>query len=187
MLPAACETAPLLLQDDELIVGHPCGAPRAGSFSPDIAWKWVRDELDTLSTRSQDPYQVAEEDKEIMREKIFPFWEGRSLDEACEAAFRKAGVWDFSAEAFVSDLTYHHTSGGGDTSPGYDIILFAKGINGIKEEAEQHLADYFERQRRFRDDEIDLDVTRKACAQRMRRLELMAKQFPAQGRTGVSD
>jgi pyruvate ferredoxin oxidoreductase beta subunit/2-oxoisovalerate ferredoxin oxidoreductase beta subunit len=39
-------------------------------------------------------------------------------------------------------------------------------------------AAYFERQRRFRDEEIDLDVTRKVCAERMRRLELMAEQFP---------
>jgi pyruvate/2-oxoacid:ferredoxin oxidoreductase beta subunit len=39
-------------------------------------------------------------------------------------------------------------------------------------------AEYFERQRRFRDGEIDLDVTRKVCAERMRRLEWMAEQFP---------
>ena len=39
-------------------------------------------------------------------------------------------------------------------------------------------ADYFERQRRFRDEEIDLDVTRRVCAERMRRLEIMAEQFP---------
>ena len=39
-------------------------------------------------------------------------------------------------------------------------------------------ADYFTRQRRFRDEEIDLDVTRRACAERMRRLEIMAEQFP---------
>lgn len=33
------------------------------------------------------------------------------------------------------------TSGGGDTSPGYDIILFKKGINGLKAEAEWNLAE----------------------------------------------
>ena len=33
----ACETAPMLIQDNELIVGHPCGKPRAGAFSPDTA------------------------------------------------------------------------------------------------------------------------------------------------------
>lgn len=33
----ACETAPMLIQPSELIVGHPCGKPRAGAFSPDTA------------------------------------------------------------------------------------------------------------------------------------------------------
>ncbi len=136
----ACETAPMLIQEQELIVGHPCGKPRAGAFSPDTAWKWVRDELDTIGTRSQDPYFISEEDKKIMREQLFPFWEGKSLAEECEKAFRKEGLWEFGAEACISDLTYHITSGGGDTSPGYDIILFKKGINGVKAEAEAYLA-----------------------------------------------
>lgn len=80
----ACETAPLVIQQDELIVGHPCGKPRAGAVSPDIAWRWVRDELDTMSTRPQDPFEISEEDKRILREEIFPYWEGKSLDETCQ-------------------------------------------------------------------------------------------------------
>ncbi|WP_317987411.1 pyruvate formate lyase family protein, partial [Raoultella ornithinolytica] len=136
----ACETAPILIQDDELIVGHPCGKPRAGAFSPDIAWRWVRDELDTMSTRPQDPFEISEEDKKTIREEIVPFWEGRSLDEICEAQYREAGVWAFSGETFVSDLSYHQINGGGDTCPGYDVLLFTKGMNGIKTDAEAHLA-----------------------------------------------
>ena len=66
-----CETAPLVIQDNELIVGSPCGAPRAGAFSPDIAWRWMRDEIDTISTRPQDPFFISEEDKKIMREELF--------------------------------------------------------------------------------------------------------------------
>lgn len=136
----ACETAPMLIQENELIAGHPCGKPRAGAFSPDIAWGWVRDELDTIGTRAQDPYLISEEDKRTMREELFPFWEGKSLAEECEKAFREEGLWEFGAEACISDLTYHMTSGGGDTSPGYDIILFKKGIRGLKSEAEAYLA-----------------------------------------------
>ena len=136
----ACETAPILIQDDELIVGHPCGKPRAGAFSPDIAWRWVRDELDTMSTRPQDPFEISEADKKTIREEIVPFWEGRSLDEICEAQYREAGVWAFSGETFVSDLSYHQINGGGDTCPGYDVLLFTKGMNGIKADAEAHLA-----------------------------------------------
>lgn len=138
----ACETAPLLIQDHELIVGHPCGKPRAGAFSPDTAWQWMADKLDTIATRAQDPYFISEDDKQVMRERLFPFWQGKSLAEACEKALRHESetLWEFGARAAISDLTYHMTSGGGDTSPGYDIILFKKGVNGLKAEAEQHLA-----------------------------------------------
>ena len=134
----ACEQAPLLIQDKELIVGHPCGAPRVGTFSPDISWRWVRDEIDTIGTRSQDPFFISEEDKKIMKEQLFPYWEGRSLDEICEGQYREAGVWELT-ETGVSDLTYHQINGGGDTTPGYDIILLKKGMLGIKAEAEEHL------------------------------------------------
>ena len=136
----ACETAPMLIQENELIVGHPCGKPRAGAFSPDTAWSWVKEELDEISTRPQDPYFISEEDKKIMIEELFPFWEGKSLAEACEIEMRKAGIWEYAAEAAITDLTYHVTSGGGDSSPGYDIILFKKGILGVKADAEEKLA-----------------------------------------------
>lgn len=135
----ACETAPLLIQADELIVGHPNGAPRAGSFSPDIAWRWTRDELDTIHNRPQDPFYISEEDKRIMEEELFPYWEGRSLDEICEQQYREAGLWEFSGEAFVSDLSYHQINGGGDSNPGYDVILMEKGMKDIKREALAHL------------------------------------------------
>lgn len=137
----ACENAPLLIQENELIVGHPCGKPRSGAFSPDTAWEWLSDELDKIDTRPQDPYFISEEDKKIMRDQLFPFWKGKSLAEACEQVIRKEDeeLWEFGAEACISDLTYHMTSGGGDTSPGYDIILFKKGINGLKSEAENCL------------------------------------------------
>lgn len=135
----ACETAPLVINDDELIVGHPCGKARAGAVSPDIAWRWVRDELDTMSTRAQDPFEISEEDKRILREEIFPFWQGKSLDEICQHQYEEAGLWSFAGEAFVSDLSYHQINGGGDTCPGFDVILVEKGINGVRQEAVEKL------------------------------------------------
>lgn len=135
----ACEQAPLLIQDNEIIVGHPNGAPRAGAFSPDIAWRWTRDELETIGTRPQDPFYISEENKKIMRDVLFPYWEGKSLDEICEQQYRDAGLWEFSGEAFVSDLSYHQINGGGDSNPGYDVILMKKGMKDIQQEALDHL------------------------------------------------
>jgi formate C-acetyltransferase len=134
-----CETAPLVIQDDELIVGAPNGAPRAGAFSPDIAWRWMEDELDTIGTRPQDPFFISEEDKKYMRDELFPFWKGKSVDEYCEDQYREAGVWELSGESFVSDCSYHAINGGGDSNPGYDVILMKKGMIDIQNEAKEHL------------------------------------------------
>jgi len=134
-----CETAPLVIQDNELIVGAPCGAPRAGAFSPDIAWRWMQDEIDTIGTRPQDPFYISEEDKKIMKEELFPYWAGKSVDEYCEDQYREAGVWELSGESFVSDCSYHAINGGGDSNPGYDVILMNKGMLDIQQEAKDHL------------------------------------------------
>ena len=135
-----CETAPLVIQDDELIVGAPNGAPRAGAFSPDIAWRWMVDEIDTIGSRAQDPFLISEEDKRVMREELFPFWVGKSVDEHCEDQYREAGLWELSGESFVSDCSYHALNGGGDSNPGYDVILMKKGMLDIQQEAKDHLA-----------------------------------------------
>ncbi|WP_334329081.1 choline trimethylamine-lyase [Companilactobacillus sp. HBUAS59699] len=134
-----CETAPLVIQDNELIVGAPNGAPRAGAFSPDIAWRWMEDEIDTIGTRPQDPFYISDEDKKIMREELFPYWKGKSVDEYCEDQYREAGVWELSGESFVSDCSYHQLNGGGDSNPGYDVILMKKGMLDIQNEAKEHL------------------------------------------------
>ncbi|CAJ1176983.1 formate acetyltransferase [Companilactobacillus paralimentarius DSM 13238 = JCM 10415] len=134
-----CETAPLVIQDNELIVGAPNGAPRAGAFSPDIAWRWMEDEIDTIGTRPQDPFYISDEDKKIMREELFPYWKGKSVDEYCEDQYREAGVWELSGESFVSDCSYHQLNGGGDSNPGYDVILMKKGMVDIQNEAKAHL------------------------------------------------
>ena len=135
-----CESAPLVIQDHELIVGAPNGAPRAGAFSPEISWRWLRDEMDTIDSRAQDPFHLAEEDKKILCEEIFPYWAGKSVDEYCEAQYREAGLWELSGESYVSDCSYHALNGGGDSNPGYDVILMKKGMLDIQREAREHLA-----------------------------------------------
>ncbi|MFD1317464.1 choline trimethylamine-lyase [Loigolactobacillus zhaoyuanensis] len=134
-----CETAPLVIQDHELIVGAPNGAPRAGAFSPDIAWRWMEDEIDTIGNRPQDPFYISDEDKKIMRDELFPYWKGKSVDEYCEDQYREAGVWELSGESFVSDCSYHQLNGGGDSNPGYDVITMKKGMLDIQNEAKEHL------------------------------------------------
>ena len=85
------------------------------------------------------PFYLAEEDKKTLKEEIFPFWRGKSVDEYCEEQYREAGVWELSAESGVSDCSYHAINGGGDSNPGYDVILMEKGMIDIRNEAREHL------------------------------------------------
>lgn len=74
-----------------------------------------------------------------LKEEIFPFWSGHSVDEYCEQQFREAGVWEMSGESFVSDCSYHAVNGGGDSNPGYDVILMKKGMLDIIKESKEKL------------------------------------------------
>jgi len=76
-----CEEKPVVIQDDELIVGSPGCRPRYVTVAPDYSWEWVLDELDALSNRAQDPYLISEEQKKELREEILPYWKGKSLYE----------------------------------------------------------------------------------------------------------
>lgn len=69
----ACERAPLWIAENELIISHPAGGPRGGEVSPELSWRWVAEELDTVKERKQDPYQISDSAKRILREEIFPF------------------------------------------------------------------------------------------------------------------
>ncbi|MBI6546178.1 MAG: hypothetical protein HY692_05250, partial [Cyanobacteria bacterium NC_groundwater_1444_Ag_S-0.65um_54_12] len=136
----ACETLPIYIGPDELIVGHPGGQPRAGIFSPEICWRWLDRELDTVGTRPQDPYFVSEADQEILRTEIFPFWRGRSVDEYISAELEELGLLALAVQSGVMDCEVKSTSGGGDLSPGYANVLFTKGYAGIKQDAQARLA-----------------------------------------------
>ncbi|RZV34178.1 MAG: pyruvate synthase subunit beta [Chromatiales bacterium] len=60
--------------------------------------------------------------------------------------------------------------------PVYEVFDGARYRISIKPDGTDP-AEYFHRQRRFADDEIDLDETRRVCAERMRRLEVLARSF----------
>lgn len=118
----ACETAPLLIQPGELIIGHPCGKARAGAFSPDIAWQWVKDELDDIGTRPQDPYEISDTDKEVMTRTLFPFWKGKSLSEHCKEALQHLKTLPPSDPGY--DTRHEYYLGALDTYDG--VLIYAR-------------------------------------------------------------
>jgi formate C-acetyltransferase len=134
-----CETIPLNIGAQELIVGRPAGKPRAGVFCPEIAWRWLERELDTVSSRAQDPYDLDEQDKKILTNEIFPYWKGRSVEEVFFAKVENIGILPLLYESGVLDAEVKASSGAGEFSPGFRDIVFKKGFEGIKRDSQNNM------------------------------------------------
>lgn len=123
---------------NELIVGTYGIQPRAVLMCPEICTSWYKDEIDTMATRAQDPYQLSEESKKLMREVIFPYWEGRSMEDYYIANLSE----DCKKVAYNTGVVFGENksqAGAGEFAPGYENIIFKKGFKGIQQEAEENL------------------------------------------------
>jgi pyruvate formate-lyase/glycerol dehydratase family glycyl radical enzyme len=129
-----CAEKSVTILDDELIVGMPGSHPRSGIFCPEIAWRWLESELDTIATRSQDPYALSEEQKALLRDEILPYWRGRSAQEYFLANLPES-TRAIACETGIIDVEIKSENGPGEFSPGYENILLRKGYGGIAEAA----------------------------------------------------
>jgi formate C-acetyltransferase len=136
---AACEQIPVIIFQDELLIGTPGRERRSGCINPEVSWKWVEEEMDRFETREQDPYCITPQQKRILQNEIFPYWKGQSLEEAYLSRLPEetarvvidTGVVDNDSKwrAYVGEIT-----------PDYEDVVFAKGFAGIADEARSHLS-----------------------------------------------
>lgn len=123
---------------DELIVGTAGLFPRSAILTPEFSWKWVDKEIDSFSKRPQDPYEVTDDQIKFIREEIFPYWRGKSLEEhflnQVPTETSHIGV-----DTGVIDNDSKWRQAVGEITPDYEDILFKKGFKGIKDEAEKYL------------------------------------------------
>ncbi|MFZ5633850.1 MAG: glycyl radical protein [Bacillota bacterium] len=133
-----CQTIPVIIFDDELIVGTSGQYRRSGAIFPELSWKWIAEEMDGFATRKQDPYQISPEYKEILLSEIFPYWQGKSLEEAFLARL-PAETAKLLVDTGIIDNDMKWRNGVGEVTPDYEDIIFKKGFYGIKQEAEEYL------------------------------------------------
>ena len=66
----------------ELVVGAIGEFRKCGILTPEFSWMWVDREMDTFDTRPLDPYRMTDDQRAFVRREIFPYWKGKSLEEA---------------------------------------------------------------------------------------------------------
>ena len=133
-----CSDIPVSIFDDELIVGTPGIYRRSGFICPEFSWQWVEKEMDDFENRSQDAYLIGDMQKEILRNDIFPYWEGKSLEEAFLSRIPEE-TKRIAVDTGIVDNDSKWRSAVGEITPDYQDIIFKKGFGGIRNEAIEKL------------------------------------------------
>ena len=136
----ACEEIPVILFPGELLVGTPGQERRPGCINPEVSWRWVEEELDRFEVREQDPYRISPQQKEVLREEIFPYWRGQSLEEAYLSRL-PAETARVAVDTGIVDNDSKWRAYVGEITPDYEDVIFKQGFAGIREEAEAYLGE----------------------------------------------
>lgn len=133
-----CAQIPVTIFEDELIVGAIGEYLKSGIVCPEYSWRWVDAEMDTFEDRTQDPYCIDEQTKKILREEIFPYWKGKSLEETFLS--RVSGdTAKLIVDTGIVDNDSKWRNAVGEVTADYQDIVFKKGFGGLKAEALEKL------------------------------------------------
>jgi formate C-acetyltransferase len=98
---------PIAIRADEVIVGNRSLEPRMGVIAPEGAVNWIVAELETLPTRPQDPFNITAGQIKELREEIFPYWRGGTLEDIVEARLTDEVKVAVKGKAFKLNQTDH--------------------------------------------------------------------------------
>ena len=90
----------ICINDGELIVGERGPAPKATPTYPELCCHTVED-FEILSTRDKTRFDVSDEVRAVYRDKIIPFWSGKTMREKLFAAMAPAWHKAFAAGVFT--------------------------------------------------------------------------------------
>lgn len=86
--------------------------------------------MDHFSDRVQDPYEMTDEQRAFVRQNIFPYWKGKSLEEAFLAQI-PAETAKVAVDTGIIDIDSKWRQSVGEITPDYQDVLFKKGFRGI--------------------------------------------------------
>jgi pyruvate formate-lyase/glycerol dehydratase family glycyl radical enzyme len=122
------ENKHLYIGESELIVGERGPAPKAVPTYPEICCHTLKD-LEILDTRKKTPYAVDKETKRVYKERIIPFWKGRSIREVVFKKMSEEWKAAYDAGVFTEFLEQR--------APGHTALddkIYGKGLVDFKQD-----------------------------------------------------
>ena len=126
---------PIIIRDNELIVGSSTIAPRGCQTFPEFSYQWLEDELDTVATRTADPFYIAEETKAELRE-VHKYWKGKTSSELATSYMAPEAIKAIEHTIFTPGNYFYN--GVGHVTVKYEEVL-AIGYKGIIDKARAEL------------------------------------------------
>lgn len=127
---------PIIIRDEELIVGSTTIAPRGCQTYPEFSYEWLESEFETVETRSADPFYISEKAKQDLRE-VHKYWKGKTTSELATSYMAPEAIRAIDHNIFTPGNYFYN--GVGHVTVQYEKVL-AVGYEGIIEEAEAELA-----------------------------------------------
>ena len=141
---------PIIIRDEELIVGSNSIAPRGCQTFPEFSFQWLEDELDTVATRTADPFYISEQAKADLRE-AHKYWKGKTTSELATAYMAPEAIRAIDHNIFTPG-NYFYNGVGHVTVKYWEVLEI--GYEGIMAKAQAELdhcnvgdGDYAERSR----------------------------------------
>ena len=126
---------PIIIRDNELIVGSSTIAPRGCQTFPEFSYQWLEDELDPVATRTADPFYIAEETKAELRE-VHKYWKGKTSSELATSYMAPEAIKAIEHNIFTPGNYFYN--GVGHVTVKYEEVL-AIGYKGIIDKARAEL------------------------------------------------
>ena len=129
------ENIPITIRDNELIVGSSTKAPRGCQVFPEFSFEWLESEFDTIEKRSADPFYIAEETKNQLRE-VFKYWKGKTTSELAASNMEEETLRAIDHNIFTPGNYFYN--GVGHVTVQYEKVL-EMGYEGIINDAKEEL------------------------------------------------
>ena len=126
---------PIIIRDNELIVGSSTIAPRGCQTFPEFSYEWLEAELDTVATRTADPFEIAEETKAELKEAD-KYWKGKTTSELATSYMAPEAIKAIEHNIFTPGNYFYN--GVGHVTVKYWEVL-ETGFEGIMEKARKEL------------------------------------------------
>lgn len=126
---------PIIIRDEELIVGSTTIAPRGCQTYPEFSFEWLEPEFDTVATRSADPFYISERTKKELRE-VHKYWKGKTTSDLATAYMAPETLKAMEHNIFTPGNYFYN--GVGHVTVQYEKVL-AIGYEGIMAEVEAEM------------------------------------------------